>query len=253
MDAFARLSGSGERPRLFEGAAVGIGTLAAVTLIAAALESGAGVADASSVYLLAVVVVAFRYGLWPAVATSLLSVLVYDLLFTAPRLTLAVADPQEWLSLLLFLVVAVVIARLAALQAERAADATRRADEARALFAISRSLASAESVQIAARDIVDGLQAGAGMDSVWIAVGSNPANERVLAGAVAGRTRAPATVHWSLHRGIDESADQWVRTHTGRQPGREADSQRPDAFATTDAADMFRIAIEAEDQRLGSV
>ena len=222
-------------------------------MVAAALESGAGVADASSVYLLAVVVMASRYGLWPAVATSLLSVLVYDLLFTAPRFALAVADPQEWLSLLLFLVVAVVIARLAALQADRAADATRRADEARALFGVSRSLATAASVQVAAQDIVQRLQVGAGMDSVWIALGNNPASERLLAGAVAGRSRPPAAVYWTLHRGAQDAADQWVRTHAGRQPGREADASRAEVAPGSDTGDMFRLGIEAEDQRLGSL
>ena len=171
----------GRGRRALEAAAVAAATLAVSTVVAAALESGAGVADASSVYLLAVVVMASRYGLWPAVATSLLSVLVYDLLFTAPRFALAVADPQEWLSLLLFLVVAVVIARLAALQADRAADATRRADEARALFGVSRSLATAASVQVAAQDIVQRLQVGAGMDSVWIALGNNPASDMRVA------------------------------------------------------------------------
>jgi len=216
----------GRSRRALEAAAVAAATLAVSTVVAAALESGAGVADASSVYLLAVVVMASRYGLWPAVATSLLSVLVYDLLFTAPRFALAVADPQEWLSLLLFLVVAVVIARLAALQADRAADATRRADEARALFGVSRSLATAASVQVAAQDIVQRLQVGAGMDSVWIALGNNPASERLLAGAVAGRSRPPAAVYWTLHRGAHDAADQWVRTHAGRQPGREADASR---------------------------
>jgi two-component system sensor histidine kinase KdpD len=266
----------GRRRPSVEAGAVGIAALTASTVVAAVLESGAGVADASSVYLLAVVVMAFRYGLWPAVATSLLSVVVYDLLFTAPRLTLTVADPQEWLSLLLFLVVAVVIARLAALQAERAADATRRADEARTLFGISRSLATAVSVQLAAREIVERLQAGAGMESAWIALGNNPSNERVLAGAVAGRARAPAAVHWTLHRSASDAGDQWVRTHTGRQPGRAGDpsraagesaasrapgeplpvageESRTEVGAQTETSDMYRVGMEAEDQRFGSV
>ena len=120
--------------------APGVAVLIAVTLVAGILESRFGVADSSSVYLLAVVVMASRFGLWPAVGTSLVSVLLYDLLFTEPRLALAVADPQEWLSLLLFLVVAVVTGRLAGLQTERAREASRRAGEAQSLFAISRSL-----------------------------------------------------------------------------------------------------------------
>jgi two-component system, OmpR family, sensor histidine kinase KdpD len=248
--------GSPGRRALLEMATIGGASLAASTVVAAALESSLGVADASTVYLLAVVVVAIRFGLWPAVATSLLSVLIYDVLFTSPRLTLTIADPQEWLSLLLFLVVAVVIARLAALQAERAHDATRRADEARSLFAISRSLATAESVQIAAHEIVQRLQAAARMESVWIGLGPNAANERVLAGAVAGSPRASATVHYLLHRATTEAAaDQWVRTHTGRKGSPRSDAHAGDGLVSqeADSGDVFRVVIEAEGHAFGSL
>ena len=51
---------------------------------------------------------------------------VYDLLFTAPRFTLVVEDPKEWLDLVLSLILAIVVGRLAALGTERAAEASRR-------------------------------------------------------------------------------------------------------------------------------
>ncbi|TMC62913.1 MAG: DUF4118 domain-containing protein, partial [Chloroflexi bacterium] len=133
--------------------------LAAATALAAVVETGLGVADASALYLLAVVVTAGLYGTWPAVAVSVASFLVYDFLFTTPRLTLVVADPQEWLSLLLFLVVAVVIGRLTALQRARAAEAERRARETEALFSIARSLAVADSISSAALQIALRLKA----------------------------------------------------------------------------------------------
>jgi two-component system sensor histidine kinase KdpD len=100
--------------------------LLAATLGAAVLQAWLGIGDASAVYLLAIVVIAGRYGTWSGVIASLIAFLAYDFLFTEPRFTFNVTNPQEWLSLLLFLVVAVVIGRLAALQAERAAEADRR-------------------------------------------------------------------------------------------------------------------------------
>ena len=118
--------------------------LLGATLGAAALQAWLGIGDASAVYLLAVVVIAGRYGTWSGVIASLIAFLAYDFLFTEPRFTFNVTNPQEWLSLLLFLVVAVVIGRLAALQAERAEEANRRAREAQAMFGISRALATAE-------------------------------------------------------------------------------------------------------------
>ena len=134
-------------------AIIGI-ALVGATVVATLLEGWVGVTDASPVYLLAVVLAAALFGTPAAIATSVLAVLAYDFLFTDPRLTLAVASPQEWLSLLLFLLVAVVIGRLAALLRERAEEAHRRAAEARSLFAISHSLAAGASIAEAAGEIV---------------------------------------------------------------------------------------------------
>ena len=124
--------------------------LAAATAVAAVLQAGFGVADASAIYLLAVVPIAGRYGTWSGVVASVIAFLIYDFLFTAPRFTFNVTNAQEWLSLLLFLVVAVVIGRLAALQAERTSEADRRAREAQAMFGISRALATATTIDGAA-------------------------------------------------------------------------------------------------------
>ena len=87
------------------------------------------------------------FGTGAAIAAAVASFLLYDALFVVPRFTLAVDDPEEWLDLLLLLFVGIVIGRLAALQTERAQDATRRAGESRALFRISRTLATATSIR----------------------------------------------------------------------------------------------------------
>ncbi len=155
-------------------------SLAGATAVAALLESAVGVTDASPVYLLVVVIAAALFGTPAAVIASILSVVIYDYLFTEPRLNLTVADPQEWLSLLLFLVVAVVIGRLAALLRERAEEARRRAAEARSLFAISHSLATGASIAEAAGEIVTLLRSEAGLERVWVAVGG-AGGARILA------------------------------------------------------------------------
>ena len=73
--------------------------------------------------------------------------LVYDILFTEPRLSLIVADPIELLNLILVLIVALAVGRLAALGRERAAEADRRAIEATGQFAVSRLLATADATE----------------------------------------------------------------------------------------------------------
>jgi two-component system sensor histidine kinase KdpD len=225
---------------------LGAASLVLATLTALALETWLGVADASAIYLLAVVVMAGRYGTWPAVAASFAAFLAYDFLFTQPRLTFSVADPQEWLSLLLFLVVAVVIGRLAALQAERAAEATLRAREAETLFGISRSLATAASVREAAQAMVEGLRTAAQMERVWVAAGPTAKLERVLADTAPGEARPAARLAWLLHRATESGGDDWIRTHTAGAP--EARLIEPSAGLVA-----YRMAIEADGHPVGSI
>src|SRR4051794_41506298 len=104
-----------------------------------------------------------RFGTWPAVATSVISVLVYDFLFTQPTYTLMVQNPEEWVSLLLFLMVAVVIGQLSARQSERAAEAAAQARDAQ-MFAISRSLAAGVPIRTATAEICGRLKLNAGLE-----------------------------------------------------------------------------------------
>ncbi|MFL5749718.1 MAG: DUF4118 domain-containing protein, partial [Chloroflexota bacterium] len=120
---------------LIAGLAVVGGALAVATVVVAILESPAvGLVDASPIYLVPVVVAGLRFGLWAALATAVAAFVVYDLGFTEPRLNLSVADPREWLDLLLFLFVAIFVGRIAALGSERAQEAARSAAEATSRF-----------------------------------------------------------------------------------------------------------------------
>jgi len=71
-------------------------------------------ANLSLVYLVAVLIVAAREGLWPSVFTSLLSFLVFNFFFTPPFYTLAVQDEADVATLLFFLAVAALAGNLAA-------------------------------------------------------------------------------------------------------------------------------------------
>src|SRR5206468_10231119 len=124
---------------------VAILALAAATAAVAVLEGYAAVPTASSVYLVAVVATAIVAGTFGAVLAALGSAIIYDFLFTDPRHTLTVADPGELLNLLVLLFVAITVGQLAALQRGRAEMALAREREARALFNVSRALATRES------------------------------------------------------------------------------------------------------------
>lgn len=109
--------------------------------------------DASPIYLVAVVGVAVVLGTPAAITAAFLSFVLYDWLFVAPRFTLIVQDPTEWLNLLLLLFVGIVIGRLAALQSERAEDAARRARESQALARGPKASPAGGSIRLICRRI----------------------------------------------------------------------------------------------------
>ncbi|HEY6608840.1 MAG TPA: DUF4118 domain-containing protein, partial [Candidatus Limnocylindria bacterium] len=128
-----------------EAARATIGVLAALAVasaLVALVESVFRIDNASAIYLLAVVVVAIRYGATLAIVTSIGAFAAYNFLFIEPRLTLSVGRAEELLTLFLLLVVGIVMGRLAGIQRDREQQATRREREARALFGISRELAT---------------------------------------------------------------------------------------------------------------
>ena len=136
-------------------AAVIVASLTVVTLVVAALEQ-AGIDDASSVYLLAVVLTGVVAGPGPAILAAVGAFLLYDLLFVVPHYTLSVEDPQEWLTLLLLLVVGIVVGRLAGRERDRAEAAIGREREAAAMFRTSFALATSALATSALPGIVAG-------------------------------------------------------------------------------------------------
>ena len=65
-----------------------------------------------SVYLVAVILVALRWGTGPSVFASVLSLLTFDFLFVHPKFTLVMARPGDVVSALVFLLASIVIGQL---------------------------------------------------------------------------------------------------------------------------------------------
>jgi two-component system sensor histidine kinase KdpD len=215
-------------------------SLILATLAAGALEQWFGIADASPVYLVPVVIAAAQSGTWAAVATSLAGFLVYDFLFTTPRFTLTVSDPAEWLSLLLFLIVAVVIGQLTALLRDRAEEADRRAREGVALVAMSRDVAMTATFDEAAVEIARRLLVDAEMASVWVTRTEAPE----VAVAAAGKDVAIGPdPPWTLVRAAGDGGSDWLRLH-------DADSVVEAADGTFD---HYVVAIEVDRDPVGLI
>lgn len=146
-----RLAGLGHR---LGPAAVEVVVVVAVASGAVAvLQSAAPPAGLGVIYLLAVLEVAVRRGQRAALFTALLSVLVLNYFFVAPREALEIAHTQDLIELVVFLIAALVVGRLAARERLRAAEAETRARLATAREQESELLAAAASAILSGRDL----------------------------------------------------------------------------------------------------
>jgi two-component system sensor histidine kinase KdpD len=110
------------------------GAVALVSLFISAVLGRVNLANASMLYLLAVLATAVAFGRGAAIFASIGAFLVFDWFFVQPYHQFTVSDPGEWLSLLLFLLTALVTGQLAADQRRRAREAYQREREAVVLY-----------------------------------------------------------------------------------------------------------------------
>jgi two-component system sensor histidine kinase KdpD len=222
--------------------AVIVASLTVVTLIVGLLER-AGIDDASTLYLLAVVLTGVVAGAGPAVVAAVGAFVAYDVLFVAPLYTLTVDDPQEWLTLLLLLVVGIVVGRLSGRERDRAEAALGREREANAMFRTSFALATAPSAAAALPGIVADLTTAVRCRRAWIEVA-----DRVVADSAEGVIPS-GPVRMVLARRPGDQPAEWVRVHDPTTPPNVGSPVvREGATAT-----RFRIAMTAGDRTLGHV
>jgi two-component system sensor histidine kinase KdpD len=239
----SRLGSPPSARRLLTILAIIAGTIGIATAVVAVLESSAvGLADASPVYFVAVVFAGSLIGPWAAVATAIGSFVVYDLLFTQPTFTIVVSNPQEWLDLVLFLVLAVIVGRLSALGREQADEASRRASEATALFAISRILATEQEIETAAPQVAERLVADGSLDRVWIVRDRPGGPLQVIADTSPSSTVPASSFVTSLVRTPGDAPARWVVAH---EPGARA--------AHFAGAPVLRVRMETDGTVVGSL
>jgi two-component system, OmpR family, sensor histidine kinase KdpD len=112
------------------GYAFGLVAVALVTGVLAPLLARVPLENASTLYGIAVLGTAALYGRGPALATSAAAFLAFDYFYVEPAFALTLRRPQEWVTLAVFLVTALVAGQLAAALRQRAEDAQQREREA---------------------------------------------------------------------------------------------------------------------------
>ena len=122
-----------------------------VTVLELMLRDLLASANLVLLYLVAVVLIAVRYGRKPAILASFLAVLAFDVFLIPPYYSLAVADPQYFLTFAIMLMVALIISSLTANLRHQARIAHYRERRTSALFDLSKAL----SVALTNEQIVD--------------------------------------------------------------------------------------------------
>lgn len=96
-------------------------------------------------YQLLVVVVALIGGIWPALFAAVLSGLTLDFLFIEPRFTVSIDKPLHALSLVLYVVIAILVSWIVDQAARRTRRARRAAAESELLVTVAGSVLRGES------------------------------------------------------------------------------------------------------------
>ncbi len=200
------------------GYAWSMAAVAACTLAGHLMTPAFELVNVAMVYLLAVVLIAFRYGRGPAVAASLLGVASFDFFFVPPQLSFAVSDIQYLFTFAIMLTVALIISGLAASVRLQARVAGHRERRTAMLYAMARELAATRGEQnmatVAVRHVSEVFDS----------------QVAVLLPGGSGRLRYPHgnSMAGSL-RGADLGVAQWVQDHgepagigTHTLPGTEA-------------------------------
>ena len=142
--------------------------LYATLAIGTALAIGEGltaltpIPNLSMLFLVAVLLIAVNFGIWPAIYASTLSFLVYNFFFIEPLYTFTIAEPYELLALVIFLVVAVITSALAGRVRAQADISANRMRAMRRLYEFTRRLSGLASLDAVAEGAASEINASLG-------------------------------------------------------------------------------------------
>src|SRR5262245_1967858 len=130
------------RPAVARDAVALLGSLAAIAATTWLLRAFPGLSSTTVALALLLIVLATATvaRLRVAIIVSIASMLTFNFFFLPPVGTLTIADPQNWIALVAFLIVAVIASNLSAAAQDRARDAIARRNEVNRLFDLTRDV-----------------------------------------------------------------------------------------------------------------
>jgi two-component system, OmpR family, sensor histidine kinase KdpD len=133
--------------RLVTGLAAAVLSVAAITIANYGLRELVPVVSTGVVYMLAVLLVSSRWGLWLGLLTALLSAAAFNFFHLPPTGRFTIADEENWVALAIFLAVAAVTSKLADAARARAAEAESRRREADLTAEMARLLLGSADIE----------------------------------------------------------------------------------------------------------
>ncbi|HEX3504993.1 MAG TPA: DUF4118 domain-containing protein [Xanthobacteraceae bacterium] len=131
--------------RELRGIAMALLLVLGTTLFALFLRQYLGILRGAVLYLVPVMIAAYQYGVISAMSAAVAGVFMSGWIYFAQLYRFKVAEPQEILNLILFLVVAIFVSHLATQAKRHTTIARKREREMGDLYAFSRRLAAAPS------------------------------------------------------------------------------------------------------------
>lgn len=119
---------------------VALALVAAVAALGETLSEAGNIANAGLLFLLPVMISASRYGMRVGIVTSLVASLAYNFFFIPPTRTFTIQDPQNILTVLVLLGVAIASSQLASRVRDQALLAQRSAAQNSSLAGFARQL-----------------------------------------------------------------------------------------------------------------
>jgi two-component system, OmpR family, sensor histidine kinase KdpD len=190
--------------------------VAVFTGIAIGVHAFGGLANVALVYLIPVLAAASLYGLRTGVFTGVLSALAYNFFFLPPLYTFTIEDPENFLTLVVFIAVAIVTSQLAARVRVQADLAERSSGQNAALASFARTLAGVATGEELGQTLCGEVSRQFGVDAVLLL----PARQGVELTAAVPPDAALGP--------IDNAAAEWAIDHkqaTGRGTGTLAASE----------------------------
>jgi two-component system sensor histidine kinase KdpD len=230
------------------GYAAALGAVTLVSLFIGFVLEQVSLANVSMLYLLAVMATAVGFGRGPAIFASVCAFCIFDFFFVQPHHQLTVSDPAEWVSLLFFLLTAIVTGQLAAGQRQRAREARQREREAVVLYDVVRLLGEGISDR-ELEQVAERMRGELELEAVGIELWQSDGVSRwVSAGppdAVAAMREASTAAH-VLHPSPVASSE------AGSTPARWVRVVRPTRSAIA-RPDVHLAPVRVSDRRVGSV